>query len=84
MGEVGESLGVSEPKGIIAVTYPPIIALFAENPFTLFSQHPGVARRQNTVQRGLRTRCELQRTRGPQRPESWPPQRDCSERIRPV
>jgi hypothetical protein len=32
MGEVSESLGVFEPKGFIAVTNYPKLALFAENP----------------------------------------------------
>jgi hypothetical protein len=32
MGEVGESLGVFEPKGSVAVTNRPKLALFAENP----------------------------------------------------
>jgi hypothetical protein len=32
MGEVGESLGIFEAKGLVAVTYRPILALFAENP----------------------------------------------------
>jgi hypothetical protein len=32
MGEIGESLGIFEPKGCIAITNCPIFALFAENP----------------------------------------------------
>jgi hypothetical protein len=32
MGEVGESLGVFEPKGAIAATNRPILALFAKDP----------------------------------------------------
>jgi hypothetical protein len=33
MREEGESLGVFEPKGAIAVTDRPILAVFAEDPF---------------------------------------------------
>jgi hypothetical protein len=32
MGDIGEPLGVFEPKGAIAVTNRPILTLFAENP----------------------------------------------------